>query len=274
MRHERTMNPSSWFEPIPAWPTLKHDTIHVWSASLNLNEVSLSRCRECLSIEERQKAASYLFPRDGDRYIAARGLLRILLSRYTGVPRTRLMFSINSHGKPQLANAGEEDRLRFNVSHTKNIALFAVALNREVGVDVEFVRDGVAEQTIAERFFSCYEVRTLRSLPQHEQRNAFFRCWTRKEAYIKARGLGISLPLNSFDVSVVPGAPASLVATRPDPSDKTRWSLHGLNPTPGYEAAVATEGRCETVGCWQLDPDFLSIWRLGNIADSLHHYPE
>lgn len=127
------------------------------------------------------------------------------------------------------------------MSHSCDVALIAVARDREVGVDVERLRDGVDLEGIARRFFSPTEVSALLALPQHHRQEAFFSCWTRKEAYIKARGSGLSMPLDGFDVSLAPDAPAALLTTRPDPMDATRWSLYSFDPALAYLAALAVE---------------------------------
>jgi 4'-phosphopantetheinyl transferase len=120
-----------------------------------------------------------------------------------------------------------------------------------VGIDLERIRFDLAVAEIAERFFSRREVAMLRTLPTELQRQAFFRCWTRKEAYIKARGEGLSLLLDQFDVSLAPGEPAAILGTQRDPSEASRWSLQKLTPAPGYVAALAVEGHGWRLTCWQ-----------------------
>jgi len=132
------------------------------------------------------------------------------------------------------------------------MALYAVAYRREVGIDLELIRHGLEEEQIADRFFSRREISTLRALPAALRRYAFFLCWTRKEAYIKARGEGLSLPLDQFDVSLIPGEPAALLRTRPDSDEALRWSLQELTPgPPGYAAALAVEGEGWSLALWQ-----------------------
>jgi 4'-phosphopantetheinyl transferase len=131
------------------------------------------------------------------------------------------------------------------------VALYAVARGREVGIDLEFIRRDLEVEQIAERFFSRQEIATLRALPADLRRDAFFLCWTRKEAYIKARGEGLSLPLDQFDVSLIPGEPAALLSTRPDSDEALRWSLQELPLGSGYVAALAVEGRGRSFSCWQ-----------------------
>lgn len=131
------------------------------------------------------------------------------------------------------------------------MALYAITRGREVGIDLEFIRCDLEAEQIAERFFSHSEIATLRALPKHFQKCAFFLGWTRKEAYIKARGEGLSLPLDQFDVSLIPGEPAALLSTQPDSDDAFRWSLQELTLASGYVAALAVEGRGWSLSCWQ-----------------------
>nr|ASV46661.1 hypothetical protein [uncultured bacterium] len=143
--------------------------------------------------------------------------------------------------------------IRFNVSHSGEMALYAFARGRELGVDVEEVRRMEDGLHIAERFFSQAEVAVFRSLPEEIRDDAFFNCWTRKEAYIKAVGEGLSFPLHVFDVSLAPGEPARLLASR-DPQQAERWSLRGLpDPAPGYRAAIVVEGEGWDLACWRWD---------------------
>ncbi|HKP10473.1 MAG TPA: 4'-phosphopantetheinyl transferase superfamily protein, partial [Blastocatellia bacterium] len=160
-----------------------------------------------------------------------------------------LSFGYSEHGKPSLAGSHSGD-LRFNVSHSHELALFAFTWGRELGVDIEWIRPEVAGEQIAEQFFSRDEVATLRALPPGRQAEAFFNCWTRKEAYIKARGEGLSLPLHLFDVSLAPGEPAALL--RAAMSDETtRWTMTALAPGAGYKAALVAEGRDWHLRRWQ-----------------------
>ena len=151
---------------------------------------------------------------------------------------------------PWLRESGG-DAIRFNMSHSHGVALYAVTRDREVGIDVEFIRRDLEVEQIAERFFSPRETATLRALPTALREHAFFLCWTRKEAYIKARGEGLSLPLDQFDVSLIPGGPAALLSAHPDSSEALRWSLQELPLASGYVAALALEGRGGPVSCWQ-----------------------
>jgi 4'-phosphopantetheinyl transferase len=231
--------------------TLSSAEVHVWRACLDPAAACVERLQLSLSADELQRAARFHFPRDRRRFIVARGVLRDILGRYLGVQSSALVFRYSSYGKPALADVAAEERLRFNVSHSNEMALFAVTHGREVGVDIEYVRAEIACEEIAEHFFSARERASLRALSTEVKHQAFFNCWTRKEAYIKAHGEGLSLPLDQFDVSLAPGEPVALLATRSDPQEVLRWSLQALTPGPGYAAALAVEGQGWHLTCWQ-----------------------
>jgi 4'-phosphopantetheinyl transferase len=206
-------------------------------------------CFEVLSPDERQRAARYHFQRDREHFCVARGALRSILGDYLNRPPARISFSYGPYGKPALDGVAGGARLRFNVAHSHGLALYAVTLDRETGVDVELVRDDFPTFDIAERFFSEAEVAAWRALPPDERAGAFFDCWTRKEAYIKARGEGLSLPLHEFTVSL--GESPRLLSAGDDPREASRWSLIELHPATGYRAALAVEGDAPAVRCWQ-----------------------
>ena len=228
---------------------LPHHEVHVWRARLDLPR-ALPGFLATLAPDEQGRAARFHFQKDRDHFIAARGLLRAILSRYLTRRPDELSFSYSAHGKPSLASEHGSD-VRFNVSHSHGVALFAFARGRDLGVDLEWVRADVAEEQIAERFFSACEVAALRALAAVEQAAAFFNCWTRKEAYIKARGEGLSLPLDQFDVSLAPGEPAALLCTRVMEDEVSRWSMIELAPGAGFKAALVAEGRDWRLRCWQ-----------------------
>ena len=237
-------------DPLPA---LGRDDVHVWRTGLDQPAAAVALLAESLSGDERDRAARFHFERDRRRFTVARGELRALLGAYLAVPAATIAFDYGSHGKPRLAGALAAGDLRFNVSHSAGVALYAVARGREVGVDVEGHREDFATAEIAERFFSPAERAALAALPPERRCDAFFACWSRKEAYIKARGLGLSLPLDAFDVSLTPGAPAALLATRDDPAERDRWTLRALDPGPGLAGAIAAAGRHWTLSCWRWD---------------------
>ena len=169
-------------------------------------------------------------------------MLRKLLGRYAGVSAGELRFTYAEKGKPSLAEP-QGSLLHFNLAHSHGRALYAFSIGREVGVDLEFRRVDFAGDQIAERFFSPAEVAVLATVPLELKQQAFFDCWTRKEAYIKARGDGLSMPLDEFDVSFAPGAEAALLRNHKDPAEVTRWSMQSIPAPDGYSAAIVVEGQ-------------------------------
>jgi 4'-phosphopantetheinyl transferase len=226
----------------PRKPRLHRGEVHVWRAALARSPAAVGALKDLLSGDELRRAERFHFRRDRSSFIVARGTLREILSLYAGTPPGLLQFGYNAFGKPELVGESGVTQIRFNLSHAGGLALYAVAAGREVGVDVEVVRESVPCEELASRFFSRREAAALLALPAGDRTRAFFECWTRKEAYIKARGEGLSLPLDSFDVSLAPGEPAALLATRGDEHEAPRWSLRELSAGPAYAAAVAVEG--------------------------------
>ena len=215
--------------------------IELWGLNLEASPEELFVCEQCLARDEQERASRFHFPRDRRRYIAGRGLMRRILSRYTRVEPAQLEFSYSPFGKPSLAGGARESGICFNLAHSDGVGLMAVARGREIGVDVERIRPEVARDSVAEQFFAPAEVAALRALPDSLQVRAFFNCWTRKEAFLEAHGHGLSLPLDQFEVTLVPGEPASLIATRFDPPAVSRWSLRDVAAPEGYVAALAFE---------------------------------
>jgi phosphopantetheinyl transferase len=161
--------------------------------------------RTILNPEETARADRFFMDVHRNRFIAGRALLRDLLAGYLGQPPEAIRFVYNEWGKPALAPGFAARDLRFNLSHSQDLAMYAFVLERDVGVDLEMIRAEVANERVAENFFSPSEVATLRALPLEHQAEGFFNCWTRKEAYVKVRGQGLSIELKSFDISLIPG---------------------------------------------------------------------
>jgi 4'-phosphopantetheinyl transferase len=247
----------------PAMTTLASNEVHVWRACLDVPPATLDSLLPTLSTDERTRAERFHFQSDREKFIAAHGILRAILGRYVNRAPECLSFYHGTHGKPSLTREFGGNTIRFNLSHSHGVALYAIARRREVGVDLEFVRPDLEFEQIAERFFSRRERTTLRALPTEMHQFAFFLCWTRKEAYIKAKGEGLSLPLAQFDVSLTPGQPAALLNTRPDSDEARRWSLHELNLASGYVAALAVEGNRGAVCRWQWPQTWESSSRPG-----------
>jgi 4'-phosphopantetheinyl transferase len=232
----------------PAAPAIWPNEVHVWK--IYLKAPGLSDYREILSNDERIRASRFRFHTDSDRFIAARSSLRTILARYLWTQPAELEFGLNPFGKPHLACGQDKLGLRFNLSHSHDMALLAVARNRDVGVDIEFRRPDFATDEVAQRFFSRAERNQLGAIAPEQKTEAFFNCWTRKEAYIKARGEGLSFPLDQFDVSFAPDAPPALLGNRRDATEVSRWSFEELSPANGYAAALTVEGNFSRLLLW------------------------
>lgn len=239
-----------WLPP-PGDLSLPIDEVQVWRLSLDLPASRVERLRQTLAPDELGRARRFHFEKDRQRFIVARGLLRLILSRYLDVEPSQLRFSYSDYGKPALIPPPTHKMLNFNVSHSQGLALYAITRNRQVGIDVEYIRPVPEIKEIAQRFFSAQENAVLRGLPETVKLEAFFNCWTRKEAYIKARGEGLSLPLDQFDVSLAPGEPARLLRVSGDSKEPCCWSLRAMSPVPGYVAALAVKGKDWRLSHWQ-----------------------
>ena len=218
------------------------DEVHLWQVELTAVRSGEPRWREIISDDEQTRADGFRFAIDRQNFTATRALLRILLGAYIGLAPEAVTFSYAEHGKPSLITREENDRLEFNLSHSGDIALLAFARGRAVGVDIERIRENLEPEKIARRFFSRHEQTELSALPPSERCVGFFRCWSRKEAYIKARGAGLSLPLDQFDVSLKPGDQSALLDARTEDTDISAWPLGELAVRNGYVAALCVEG--------------------------------
>lgn len=239
-----------WRSP-PSRLLLQEMQVHLWLTELIRPIEEVARLRTLLSEDERARADRFHFEKDRVAYTIGRGNLRKLLAQYLDVEPTAPRFTYNKYGKPVLdaasvsSSVATEDlaaSLNFNVSHSGQLALYGFALDRAIGVDIEWHRDNIDPLEIAKGFFSPSENQTLNGLSTTaEHFQAFYNCWTRKEAYIKAHGMGLSLPLDSFDVTLAPGDPAQLVATRPNEEEVNQWVVDAIAVPVGYTAAIALE---------------------------------
>jgi 4'-phosphopantetheinyl transferase len=228
------MEPVSWSLPAQAL-ALQQDEIHIWLAWLDVEPQERTRLSSYLNRDEISRAERFVFPRDRDHFIVARGRLRELVGKYVRCPPDSVQFKTGPYGKPSLLD--DRDPLRFNLSHSHGLALYGFCMGRELGIDTEKFRPGFAGEGIAERYFSAAEQRELAEVPKELRDTSFFLCWTRKEAYIKAHGDGLQIPLNSFDVSLKPDEPATLRS-----ADSSRWSMRSFTPAPEFAAAIVAEG--------------------------------
>jgi 4'-phosphopantetheinyl transferase len=225
--------------------------VHLWRTPLDLQGPVLERLYGTLADDEKARAERFRLPEGRARFTAARGVLRDILARYAGADPASLRFGYQPSGKPFLLAATGAADLHFNLSHSKGMGLFGVTLGRQVGVDVERVRQGEEFYRIADRFFTSKEAATLRNCPSDMQAEAFFRCWTRKEAFIKAIGRGFAFGLGSFEVSIEPGDTDALLGVSGDLAALERWRLLDVDAADGFAAAVAVEHRGLTLSCWE-----------------------
>jgi 4'-phosphopantetheinyl transferase len=215
---------------------------------LDLPHAWVSDLRQLLSPDEQARAERFRFERDRRRYVVGRGFLRRLLGYCVGEEPGRLRFHYGAKGKP-LAVEGAR-HLRFNLSHSQGLALYGVTSERELGVDIEALRPLADAENIALRFFSPWESAALRRLPESQRIEGFFNCWTRKEAWLKAVGDGLSRPLSDLDVSLVPGEPARILRVQNDPEEAARWSLYAFEPFPGSVGALCVEAHDCRLAFW------------------------
>ncbi len=244
-------NPGQLWNAPPGDLKLSDNEVHVWRASLEPSLSVIQSLQQILSEDDVIKAHRFYFEKDRHHFIVARGLLRTLLGRYLAVDPGGLRFCYNSYGKPALDLPSDKSRLNFNLSHSHSMVLYAFTLSREVGIDVEYMRPNIEYEQLAASSFSPFENAVFHALPAEIKPQAFFNCWTRKEAYIKARGGGLSIPLDQFDVSLVPGEPAALLSSREDTQETERWLLQELAPGTGYAGALVVEGRGWDPYYWQ-----------------------
>ena len=241
----------SW-QPATRKLTLGDAEIHVWRAPLNISNATLSSFAAWLDSDEQDRAARYHFDQHRNQFIAGRGWLRTLIGWYLQTEPASLIFRYSDFGKPSISEGSETVPLRFNLAHAGDLALYAFTLRREIGIDIELIDAKFASETIARQFFSPKEVAALLKFPTDRRPHAFFDCWTRKEAFIKAQGMGLSLPLDQFEVSIEHDQPA-LLHTAWDAAEASRWALVNVDAAPGYAAALAVPAGEYSLKYFQLE---------------------
>ena len=230
--------------------------VHLWVVPLVISAEESSYFKSILSLDEQERAGRFRKSRDARRYVAARGSLRSLLGAYLAIEPDRLQFAYDAFGKPRVAGEETLTSMRFSVSHSDDLALFGFARGHKNGVDVERIRRDIDVEDLAARYFSPNEFKKLRSLPADQQREAFYCGWTRKEAYLKGRGEGLSFPLDRVEVNLTPGEPAMILKASGDRDVSRRWIVQHLSPAPGYIGAAAVEGRDIAFRCFGCEPVF------------------
>ena len=245
------LDKSVWKAP-PDLVPLAEDEVHVWCALVG--RWNPEHLFDMLAHDERARAGRYRFERDRRRFVVGRGVLRVLLGRYLAIAPDRVDIRYEAAGRPYIS---APEPIQFNLSHTRELVLYAFASNRPIGIDVEQVRDQPDALSIAERFFSRQESAALRALPVDRQVAGFLNCWTRKEAYLKALGEGLAMPLDRFDVSLEPGLPARLLVES-DPEAPRRWSLRALETITDHVSAICVRGHNWRLTCWELCDGYVS----------------
>ena len=221
---------------------LEANEVQLWRLDLKAAAWGVEKWKLILSDDERTRAARYHREIDRQYFTTTRATLRQILGSYLNVDPRALRFAYSAKEKPSLGGPEASSGIEFNISHSGNLALLGFARQREIGVDVEQIRRDFDTGQIAARFFSAAEQRQLAALPEQQRSEAFFLCWTRKEAYIKATGKGLSLPLHEFDVSLAPKEQNALLATRPDPQERTKWVMRDIAVPGEYAAAICVSG--------------------------------
>ena len=235
-----------------AVPALAPGEVHVWRAPLGTTAEERERLATVLDAEERRRAARFRFDRHRNSFIVRHAVLRGLLGGYLGRAPETVRYRYLAHGKPELHADMEAEYLRFNMSHSEGLALMAFGRDADLGVDVERLEPRRADRGVARRFFAAGELRTLETLPPGAWLRGFFDCWARKEAFVKAIGEGLSHPLDAFEVSVQPDAPALLSISGETPAPGA-WSMFALDPDPAYAAAIVVRGPIERLQCMHVN---------------------
>jgi 4'-phosphopantetheinyl transferase len=237
----------TWSSP-PGEPTLAMDEVHLWRASLERCTCACEAFTHTLADDERDRAARYGCKATRNRFVIGRGLLRTVLGRYLRKAPRLVQFRVSSQGKPILSDSSPQ--LHFNVSHSHQLVLVAVTWRGELGIDVERVRPFANDLGLAERYFSPRECRLLRLLSPERRTEAFFHAWTRKEACLKALGVGLSYGLDRVEVTISPEDPVRLLRLNGEEKHAAPWSLLALSPAPGYVGALALKAHGSRIVGW------------------------
>jgi len=230
---------------------LSSNDVHLWLAKLDQSEECVEKLSQILSKEEQRKSERFHYEKDRNNFIVTHGVLRKILSRYLGIEPNRLQFGYHSHGKPFVFGKSNSEEICFNISHSRNLSLYALVRSRQLGVDLEYIRPIPEADHIVAEIFSSYERAMWQQLPENQKQEAFFHIWTGKEAYIKARGEGLSMPLDQFDVLCTPDEPGIRCLANEASDDSSLWSLRTLQLEPNYAATLVVEGHDWQLTCWE-----------------------
>ncbi len=228
--------------------TFSENEVHIWRADLDWAQSRIPNISESLSQDEKERASRFHFERDRNRFIAGRAILRELLGKYLEILPAEVPIQYGVHGKPRLGEMSET--ICFNMSHSQNLAAYGFTQNQPLGIDIEAHREMPDADQIAQRYFSPTEFRAYLSVLREQKLETFYRCWTRKEAYMKATGEGFYLPLDQFEVSLRPDDPPALLWAASDPQEHKHWSLLDFRPADSFAGAVAVQGPVRKVSIW------------------------
>lgn len=229
---------------VAVFPSISLGDVHLWRSNLSVNPSRTALFWNILSQDEKDRANRFRFEKDRMHYIVARGTLRTLLGQYFGKNAQSLQFTYSEFNKPMLEN---EQGLQFNISHAAGLGLFSFTKESDIGVDLERVDESIEVQKLAGRFFSKNEVETIFALAENFQAKAFFYCWTRKEAFIKGHGEGLSLPLDQFEVSILESDVVQLKSIAWSPSETNQWSLYSFEPQRNIVGSLAVKGEVKKI---------------------------
>lgn len=230
---------------------LGSDDIHIWCTSLDQSVPQIEKLSQKLSQREHKRAEQFHFAKDRQRFVISHGILRTLLGYYLKIESSKVEYRYGKRGKPMLTQSPCKSTIFFNLSRSEDLALYAFTRGNEIGVDIEYIRDFSEMNQVIEQFFSRKENELFSELPKNIKREAFFNCWTRKEAFVKALGEGLYLSLDKFDVSPAPGEPVELLRVEGCPGEVSKWSIRELNPAYGFAAAFAVKKRNMHLHCYQ-----------------------
>jgi len=216
---------------------LVENIVHIWSVPLSIDAKTQNKYWSVLSDEEKSRANRYKFDILKTKFIACRGVLRLLMGAYLGIDANQVEISYIKNGKPN-----HHSNLEFNVSHSEDWAVIGFTLDTILGIDIECIKRNIEFEDIARRFFSLEESKLVINSPKEQLALYFYNCWTRKEAFVKALGDGLSFPLDQFEVSCVPSDPPQLLKTKWDKTEATKWSLWGFEKDQDYVGAITLKG--------------------------------
>lgn len=243
---------------IPSFDLLFKE-VHVWRTKLDLPFETRSVLYDLLSDQEKNRANRMYFDKDRNSFISAHGVLRCLLAKYSGLEPKEIRFGTSHNNKPYLATDSDRKGLTFNISHSGAFGLYAFGQNREVGIDIEQIRHDFQFEQIANQFFNKNEVQSINVLPETQRKELFFKYWTRKEAFIKSTGEGVSQPLDTFDVSSFSSGELSAILLNASAQNQPKMHGRDLNPGPGYVAAIVSEGDNWSILCREFSISLFNI---------------